>query len=154
MVYSWSDIFVAFSRIRLFSPYFSYTRFNHNPIFLLDSLGLGVFAVVGVEKAIMHDSWWLWIAITGMMNAVGGGMIRDALLGEIPSVLRREIYATSALLGALLYYAAMHWFPSSVCAAIAIMITLITRIVSYKHAFNLPFKSLQAHERSQLDSIH
>ena len=68
-------------------------------ILLLDAVGLGLFAVIGAQKAIDHGINPLMAAILGMMTGIGGGMARDVLAGDIPFVLRADLYALAALAG-------------------------------------------------------
>ena len=65
---------------------------------LVDAAGLGLFAVAGTRKAIDFGVGPLGSSAIGILTAIGGGMIRDILVREIPHVLHREIYATAALL--------------------------------------------------------
>jgi uncharacterized membrane protein YeiH len=64
---------------------------------LFDALGLGIFAVTGAQKAIDYGINPLMIAIMGMLTGIGGGMTRDVLAGEVPFVLRSDLYAVAAL---------------------------------------------------------
>ncbi|MBD2233138.1 trimeric intracellular cation channel family protein [Phormidium tenue] len=70
----------------------------------LDALGLAVFTVIGVEKAILLEVHFLGAILAGTLTATGGGIIRDALIGEIPFIFHREIYAASSLLGGITFY--------------------------------------------------
>ncbi|MFK5646688.1 trimeric intracellular cation channel family protein [Ornithinimicrobium sp. LYQ121] len=66
----------------------------------LDAVGLGVFSVSGAMLALSLDAPALACVVVGVVTAVGGGMLRDVLVGQVPEVLRREVYAVPALLGA------------------------------------------------------
>jgi uncharacterized membrane protein YeiH len=69
-------------------------------ILIVDAMGLALFCVTGASKA---SDFGLGVApavILGAITGVGGGMLRDLILGEVPTVLRRELYAIPALLGA------------------------------------------------------
>ncbi len=68
-------------------------------ILLLDAVGLGLFAVIGAQKAIDHGINPLMAAILGMLTGIGGGMVRDVLAGNIPFVLQADLYAIAALGG-------------------------------------------------------
>lgn len=68
-------------------------------ILLFDAVGLALFAVVGAQKAIEHGIHPLMAALLGMLTGIGGGMTRDVLAGEVPFVLRSELYAVAALTG-------------------------------------------------------
>lgn len=70
------------------------------PITVLDAVGLSVFAVLGAEKALNLGFGVVQAMIVGTITAVGGGTIRDVMIGRIPTVLRSELYAIPALIGA------------------------------------------------------
>lgn len=67
---------------------------------LADALGLATFCVVGAERAADAGAGPAIAALMGVMTGVAGGIIRDVLSGEVPHVLRRELYATAAFAGA------------------------------------------------------
>ena len=71
-----------------------------NPVRVLDAAGLGLFAVAGADKALAFGLSPVMAALLGMLTGIGGGMARDILLAEIPSVLRADLYAVAALAGA------------------------------------------------------
>ncbi|MFF9551210.1 trimeric intracellular cation channel family protein [Methylobacterium fujisawaense] len=73
----------------------------HNPVLVFDAVGLGVFAVAGTQKALDHGINWPMSAVLGMLSAIGGGMVRDSLTAQVPTVLRSEIHAVAALAGGL-----------------------------------------------------
>lgn len=68
-------------------------------ILLLDAIGLGLFAVVGTQKAIAYGIHPAMAPLLGMLSGIGGGMTRDVLAGDTPSVLRGDLYAIAALSG-------------------------------------------------------
>lgn len=68
-------------------------------VLMLDACGLALFAVVGTQKAMEYGINPLMAAILGMFSGIGGGMVRDVLAGEIPFVLRADLYALAALAG-------------------------------------------------------
>jgi uncharacterized membrane protein YeiH len=67
---------------------------------VFDAMGLAVFCVTGASKATDFGLGPVQAVILGAITGIGGGMLRDILLGETPTVLRRELYAIPALLGA------------------------------------------------------
>ena len=71
-----------------------------NPVRLLDAVGLAFFAVAGTEKALAFGLSPLMAALMGMLTGIGGGMARDILLADVPVVLRADLYAVAALVGA------------------------------------------------------
>ena len=83
--------------------FLGYRHVSHIPPMLLvtlDAAGLGLFAVVGAAKALKFGIHPLLAVLMGGITGVGGGTIRDILLARIPFVLRSDVYATAALLGA------------------------------------------------------
>ena len=76
---------------------------------VLDAVGLAVFAVGGSLSAVGAGANAVPAVIVGGIPAVGGGMVRDVLAGQVPEVLRREMYALPALLGSTLVVTAHHF---------------------------------------------
>ena len=76
---------------------------------VLDAAGLAVFAIGGSLKALGAGMDPLTSVIVGGITAVGGGIVRDVLAGQVPEVLRREMYALPALLGSVLIVTAHHF---------------------------------------------
>jgi len=72
------------------------------PVLVLDAAGLGLFTVTATQTALDASLGWAAACVVGVMTGIGGGVIRDVLLRQIPVVLQREIYAVAALVGALL----------------------------------------------------
>ena len=66
-------------------------------IALLDAVGLALFAVIGARKAIDYGVHPVMAALMGMLTGIGGGMVRDVLSGEVPFVLKGDLYALAAL---------------------------------------------------------
>ena len=92
-------------------------------ILVLDAAGLGLFCAVGTEKALDYGLSPLHAALLGVTTAVGGGMLRDVLAGEIPTLLYdRQLYAVPAMLGsaamAALYTIDLHGWPATLAAAV------------------------------------
>ncbi|MEC7792928.1 Uncharacterized membrane protein YeiH [Pseudooceanicola nitratireducens] len=75
------------------------------PVMVLDAIGLGLFAVSGARKALDFGLDPLPAVVLGVLTAVGGGAVRDLLVAETPRVLREEVYALAALLGAVIVVA-------------------------------------------------
>ena len=78
-------------------------NFARWPLLVADALGLALFCVLGAQKAAAAGISHTGVVVLGMLTAVAGGMVRDLLCGEVPLVLRREIYATAAFAGAAVF---------------------------------------------------
>lgn len=72
-------------------------------MFLFDSIGIGLFTILGLEKTLGVGLSPLIAVMMGTISAVFGGVLRDTLVNEIPLIFRREIYATVCIGGGLLY---------------------------------------------------
>lgn len=116
----------------------------------IDALAIGIFSVSGVQTCIDFfaskgsSAGFLLCAILGMMSAVGGGMIRDLILRDIPFILRKRVYALAALTGASLYYLlVVKIFPGNVLAEVVsqvgcIALVVLIRVLATKLEWNLP----------------
>ena len=76
-----------------------------NPILVFDAAGLALFAVSGTQKALALGLSPVIAALLGLLTGIGGGIVRDILLAEVPLVLRKEVYAVAALAGTLVVVA-------------------------------------------------
>lgn len=86
---------------------------------IVDSLTLGFFAVSGTGKALRYGLAPVPAALMGVLTAVGGGVIRDMLIAEVPTVLRREFYAIPAAIGSLIADAVNRYTPGATPLAFA-----------------------------------
>lgn len=108
-------------------------------LFLFDSLGLGLFTMVGLLKGIAFGlNPGICIAL-GTITGCFGGIIRDTLLNTIPLVFRREIYATACIFGGLLYFLLVQLSVESVVAKLSVVAFIfILRIVAVRFKLSLP----------------
>lgn len=116
---------------------------NYQFLLILDALGLGIFAAIGTEKAIQSETTLAGTLLLGMVSAAGGGMLKDMLLGEMPSVLCKEIYMTSALAGSFVFCLLHSLLPLNINFLFSALTTIVLRLFSLKLKVNLPFKFLQ-----------
>jgi uncharacterized membrane protein YeiH len=72
-------------------------------IFLFDTIGISLFTILGVQKALELDTPLIIAVMFGVITATFGGVIRDILCNEIPLIFRKEIYATACVLGGICY---------------------------------------------------
>jgi uncharacterized membrane protein YeiH len=101
-----------------------------------DSLALGFFAVSGTGKALQHGLASIPAALLGVVTAVGGGVIRDMLVAEVPTVLRRDFYAIPALIGSLIIVLAAWLEPAAAeLAFVAAGATAALRIVGVRRSW-------------------
>lgn len=110
-----------------------------HPVTLFDSMGLGLFAVTGAQKAMNFGHNAEVAVLLGVVAAVGGGVMRDVLLNRVPVILQREIYASAALVAALIEVAGerMGWLSSGRTWT-ALMACFALRYLSLRYKWNLP----------------
>ena len=108
-------------------------------VLLLDAAGLGLFAVAGTQKALAFGVNPFVSALLGMLTGIGGGVLRDLLVNEIPVVLRADLYALAALSGAAIVVGGhiLHWPPTATTAAGAI-VCFGMRLVAIRGGWSLP----------------
>ena len=109
------------------------------PITVLDAVGLGVFAVLGAEKALNLGFGVVQAMLVGTITAVGGGTIRDVMIGRIPTVLRSELYAIPALIGAGCAAAAIKMGYQGVLPALgAAAVCFVIRMIGVRFDLDAP----------------
>jgi uncharacterized membrane protein YeiH len=108
-------------------------------VLLFDAAGLGLFAVAGTEKALAFGVNPLVSALLGMLTGIGGGVLRDLLVNEIPVVLRADLYALAALAGAAVVVGGhlVHWPPTATTIAGAIL-CFGMRLIAIRRGWSLP----------------
>jgi len=131
---------------------FVYVYFGKPPLNTLlvgDAFGLAIFTIIGCQKAIQTGTSILIILVMGIMTGVTGGMIRDVLCGEIPLILRREIYATASLSGGLIFVILSRLgFNESFVVIISVMTILTVRLVSLWRHLSLPVYKESSEKKS------
>ncbi|MDN3656747.1 trimeric intracellular cation channel family protein [Ferruginibacter paludis] len=119
---------------------YSFVQRLNQPVLLFDALGLSLFAVTGAEKTLscVHNAEMA--VLLGITTAVGGGVLRDILLNRIPVILEKEIYASAALIGALIVVAGnyLKLLSSDWISIIALVVCFGIRLLALNFLWNLP----------------
>jgi uncharacterized membrane protein YeiH len=122
--------------------FFLYPKIQkHWNVFLkFDALGLGVFTAIGATLAYqLFGMNFLAMALAGMVTAVGGGILRDMFVNEIPMVIVKELYASASFLGVVLFYVIlMSGLQIEIATIVAILVTTVLRLIAMKYNWNLP----------------
>lgn len=109
------------------------------PLLLADALGLAVFVVIGVSKALSFGAEPIVAVMMGILTGCGGGAIRDVLAGEVPVVLRQEIYASAAMVGGAAYIALSFMFgETGFVAVVSSVVVFVMRLLSLYKGVSLP----------------
>lgn len=116
-----------------------------NTFFIFDTIGLGLFVVVGIDKAI-EAGFPFWVAIVmGMITGSVGGIIRDILINEVPLIFRKDIYALACVAGGVCYLICFRFgLLPEITQILSALSVIIIRILAVKFHWSLP--ALKAHE--------
>ena len=110
-----------------------------SPVLVFDAAGLALFAVAGAGKALAFHAGPVAATLLGMLTGVGGGMMRDVLVNEIPTILRTELYAVAALIGAaVVVLGRMLHLPSSAAAVAGAVLCFGLRFIAMRRGWHLP----------------
>lgn len=108
-------------------------------LFLFDTLGLGLFTIVGIEKALAVGLSPVICVAIGTIAACFGGVIRDVLLNNVPVIFHREIYASACIAGGLVYFILRYLQVDDTICQLVCMIAIVTiRIVALRFHLSLP----------------
>lgn len=119
-----------------------------NPVLLFDAAGLALFAVTGAHKALLYGLNPFMATLLGMLTGIGGGMARDVLLAETPTVLRADLYAVAALAGAAVVTVAhVLQLPSQPATLAGAALCFGLRVLALKNRWQLPVAAVEEKER-------
>jgi uncharacterized membrane protein YeiH len=123
-----------------------------NLVLIFDGAGLAVFAVVGTQKALGYGLSPMMAALLGMLTGIGGGMLRDVLLAQVPTVLRSELYAVAALAGATVVVVGHELnFPPTTIAIAGAVLCFGIRIIAIRRGWRLPVADLPHRLKTGVD---
>jgi uncharacterized membrane protein YeiH len=110
-----------------------------SPVQMFDAAGLALFAVAGAAKALTFQLGPIAAMLLGMVTGIGGGMVRDVLVSEVPTVLRTELYAVTALAGAgIVVIGQMLQLPNNVVAGAGGILCFGLRFMAIRRGWRLP----------------
>ncbi len=136
-LYIWGTV-LAFVIVVFFKKWLVHLN---NTIFWFDCVGLGLFTVVGFEKALMTDpahAYWVCILMGTITGAVGG-IARDTLINEIPIIFRKELYAFACIAGGLLYAFLDYINFDVMLTQVLVFATVVTvRVLATRFHWQLP----------------
>ena len=123
-----------------------------SPVLVFDGAGLALFAVSGTQKALAFGLNPVMAALLGMLTGIGGGMARDVLLAEIPTVLRADLYAVAALAGAAVVVIGDALQFSSTAVTIAgAALCFGLRLMAIHYGWHLPIARRPGQSAAQAD---
>lgn len=107
-------------------------------LFLFDTLGLGLFTVIGIQKGLALGLNPAICVALGTITGCFGGVMRDMLLNHIPVLFRKEVYATACIIGGTVYCLSLMVLDPYVAQSIAIVLICTIRILAVKYNWQLP----------------
>jgi len=122
--------------------FFLYTKFKSkmNIWLVFDAIGLGVFSILGASIAYQVVGMeFLPMLFAGTITAIGGGILRDVFVREIPIVFVKEVYAVASIIGIVVFYGILNaGVEIQVASVIGIVVSTGTRLLAMKYNWNLP----------------
>jgi uncharacterized membrane protein YeiH len=111
----------------------------NNAFFIFDTIGLGLFVVVGIEQSIKAGfSFWVTI-VMGVVTGSVGGIIRDILINEEPLIFRKDIYALACVFGGVVFYlCTLFNFQTEITQIISASSVITMRFLAVKYHWGLP----------------
>jgi len=123
------------------SIFFLYPKLKkHWNIFIkFDAIGLGVFTIIGATTAYSLFGFNLLVMVfSGVVTAIGGGILRDVFVNEIPIVFVRELYATASFIGIIVFYFLLVYTNPTTAAIIGVGSVTSLRLFTMRYKWNLP----------------
>ncbi|HLT28440.1 MAG TPA: trimeric intracellular cation channel family protein [Myxococcaceae bacterium] len=135
----WKPITVAIAS-GVFTFYFKpLLRKLRSPVLMFDAAGLAAFAVVGSQKALLHGVPFGSAVLLGIISAIGGGLVRDLMTAQVPTVLRSEIYAVAALTASVIVAGgSVLEFSPRLAVPTALISAFVLRVIAIRREWNLP----------------
>ena len=132
-------IITVLSGVSIFFLY-SHLRKHWNLFLKFDAIGLGVFAIIGATFAYnLAGLNFLAIMLAGMLTAVGGGILRDVFVAQVPIVFVKEFYVSASFIGIVMFYLILYFGGELYSATIlGIILTTTLRLIAMKFNWNLP----------------
>jgi len=119
-------------------------------VLLFDAAGLALFAVAGTQKALSFGLNPVTAALLGMLTGIGGGMMRDILQAEIPTVLRADLYAVAALAAAsVVVIGHVTQLPAGACAFVGAALCFGLRLMAIRYGWRLPVARANGKEKDR-----
>lgn len=142
IVWMENEIYIYVAILTALMAYFMAKHLHHlrKTLKFYDAIGLGLFSILGLEKAINHGEHYTVAVLLGVVSASFGGVIRDVLCNKIPYLFRQEIYGTAAVVGCS-FYVLMDYlgFDNGYIFVLSCLVVITIRLLSVKFNIKLPY---------------
>ncbi|MDX2362644.1 MAG: trimeric intracellular cation channel family protein [Crocinitomicaceae bacterium] len=119
-------------------------RLLRTTFLMFDTIGIGVFTILGIEKSLAIGLSPLVALMMGVVSAVFGGVLRDVLSGQVPLIFRHEIYAFACVFGGVVYLTFKHFGAQPELSLVVSILTVITmRLMAIRKGWSIPFAPLK-----------
>ncbi len=120
-----------------------------NMIQIFDAIGLGAFTATSANLAIQHNLNTLFIVTTvAVITGIGGSIMRDVFVKEIPYVFRQEIYAITTIVGAICFYYSQFYLTGAAQLYLCFCITTVLRLCCIKYQWNFPVIGIHSKDQA------
>lgn len=124
-----------------------------NPVLFFDGAGLALFCVAGAQKALVFGLEPVMAALLGMLTGIGGGIARDVLLRDVPTVFRADVYAVAALAGAtVVVIGDALRLPTTPMACLGAALCLGLRLAAIRYDWHLPRARIAEHPEPEREA--
>lgn len=137
-------LLVVFSALPLCYFFIHIIRRLRKSVFLFDTIGIGLFTILGVQKTLGVGLSPIVALLMGVVSAVFGGVIRDVLSNEVPLIFRKEVYASACLAGGMVFLG-MEFLQkgADINIVASIVVVILIRYLSVRYHWALPFRPLK-----------
>lgn len=133
---------ILFILLKIYRPIMSFleSELYDNILNFMDAIGLGVFTVIGVNTAIYKGRGeYLFLEIfLGVITGVGGGVLRDIMVRQVPAILWKHIYACASIAGAVSYIVLRKILGDDIGMFFSTCIVVVIRLLARRYKWNLP----------------
>ncbi len=135
----WPDITVCLAAAALATLFARAVIRLHQPVTMLDAVGMGFFATSGAALAVDHGASWFAAALLGMVSALAGTIIRDVVARDVPAVMGPDdMYAVPAMLGSVIYVIIDYYGPQWIGVAVGTLVATLLRLAAITFHWRLP----------------
>lgn len=137
---TWYYLFTSMVAAVMTIGLYPLVKLLNRPVILFDAAGLSMFAITGAQKTLAFGHNAEAAVLLGIITAVGGGILRDILLNRVPVILEKEVYASAALIGALIVVLGdyFNWLTRDWISAIALIACFTLRMLALRGRWTLP----------------
>lgn len=118
----------------------AHARISDLVMLVMDSIGLGVFTVVGIQRAYIATEYrgMFLLVFVGVVTGVGGGLMRDVMAGNTPYIFVKHVYASASIIGAILCAALWQSLGATTAMIIGASVVVIVRLLAAHYHWSLP----------------